>query len=292
MSLKKKFLREKKHMRKKLKFITSVALLSLSVFGLVMGVYSLVQRQISIGGTVSFSASTVRADYLVERADAYTGAAVPVYTTISSGSFNVDMQDNATAELGNIMLSDNAEKVAYRVTITSTETTRDLIVDHTVPTFTQPWLSAYVNDELEPLTTTHTLTQGQEMVFTFVIVADSATAPETAEDINIGSDFTISLTTEEEEIETIARVQRRLLKEQQSQQNIVNNSAQTIDNTTNQKTNTTNHDVLSNNSNSTNTNVENTTNSANNSATTENMSTPQQRNISRFGRTQQQNQTN
>lgn len=202
------FPKKNSKMKRKSKLIASIGVLSVAIFGMIMGVYALVQRQITIGGTVSFSASTVRATYTVSKTDAYTGDTMGALTQIATGTFNETNQNNATAELGNIMLSDNAERFAYQVEIVSTESVRDLHVSFTVPAPTQNWLTVLVNGEATPETTA-VIAAGQTLTVTFVIVADAYNAPESAENIEIGTNFVIGLSEEDSLLEQQARIARQ-----------------------------------------------------------------------------------
>lgn len=208
-------------MTRKNKIITSALVLSFAIFGMIMGVYALVQRQITIGGSVSFSASTVRATYTVSKTDAYTGETMGTMTQIASGTFNETNQSNANADLGNIMLSDNADRFAYEVVITSTETTRDLHVSFTIPAPTQDWLSVLVNGEETP-DTTAIIEAGNSLTVTFVIIADGYNAPETAEDIQIGTSFKIALNEEDAAAEAQARMERQIQRLQREEQMVSN----------------------------------------------------------------------
>ncbi len=230
-------------MTRKNKIITSALVLSFAIFGMIMGVYALVQRQITIGGSVSFSASTVRATYTVSKTDAYTGETMGTMTQIASGTFNETNQSNATADLGNIMLSDNAERFAYEVVITSTEITRDLHVSFTIPAPTQDWLSVLVNGEETP-DTTAIIEAGNSLTVTFVIIADGYNAPETAEDIQIGTNFKIALNEEDAAAEAQARMERQIQRLQREEQMVSNQTKPSY-----QRQNTNNNNVENQNTN-------------------------------------------
>ena len=230
-------------MKRKSKIITSVALLSLSIFGLMMGVYAAVSRQLSISGTISFTASTLRASYVVSKTDAFAGEPVDYTTEVASGAFNDTNNTDQVAALGDIVLSDAANKFGYKVVITNNESVRTIDVNYTLPTVTEGWLTLYVNGD--PATGTPaaiTLASGQIATVEFLLVADPLTAPTSvANAVNLASTFTLSLP---EAGETFAPEQRALSSDQANKQiermtnDRMNN--QTIERMTNDRVNTQN----------------------------------------------------
>jgi hypothetical protein len=228
-------------MKRKSKIITSVALLSLSIFGLMMGVYAAVSRQLSISGTISFTASTLRASYVVSKTDAFAGETVDYTTEVASGAFNDTNNTDQVAALGDIVLSDAANKFGYKVVITNNESVRTIDVNYTLPTVTEGWLTLYVNGD--PATGTPaaiTLASGQVATVEFLLVANPLTAPTSvANAVNLASTFTLSLP---EAGETFAPEQRALSSDYKQQSQKINDyrNNQTIERMSNDRVNTQN----------------------------------------------------
>lgn len=165
-------------MKRKFKLITSVASLCLALTLMIFGVHAATAPQITVSGSVSFSASNVLATITGVKG---TGASTGWTTTLTEIEYTVGTEDAQTMAVGDISLTDAIPTGGYQITVTSdfnASSASKLMITSTLPsTITGTGYTVTFEGDTNWTTATTTgLTGGQSATVTVTVTVDPALA--------------------------------------------------------------------------------------------------------------------
>ena len=165
-------------MKKKFKLITSVASLCLALTLMVFGVHAATAPQITVSGSVSFTATNVLATITGVKG---TGESSTWATTLTEIEYGLNTEDAQTMAVGEIALTDLIATGGYKITITSdfdpSSATKVLITSTLPATITGTgYTITFEGDSNWTTATTTGLTGGQSATVTVTATVNPALA--------------------------------------------------------------------------------------------------------------------
>lgn len=128
-------------MSKKRRFAFSVLSLAMSMTFLLLGVYAMQERKVSVAGTISFTSNNVYVNYTISKTDAYErDVANPTYINLENGAFDRSAigQQSKTIAMSEVNVNDYIPKFSYRISLSrlDAEFVKQFYIVATLPALT------------------------------------------------------------------------------------------------------------------------------------------------------------